>query len=103
MYKSFTADRLAICYSACNTQPSCQSFNYGLVDKICQFNNDTKYFQAKYFVEKATSVYADNPESGKLFDTLEISNFETDLHNSLLWSNRRLIKITASIFVVQYY
>ena len=65
-YKSFTADRLATCYSACNTQPACQSLNYNLADKTCEFNNDTKYFRAKYFVEKATSVYADNPDSGKL-------------------------------------
>ena len=66
VYKSFTADRLAICYSACNTQPSCQSVNYDLVDKTCQLNNDSKHYRAKYFVEKATSVYADNPDSGKL-------------------------------------
>ena len=66
VYKSFTADRLATCYSACNTQPACQSLNYNLADKTCEFNNDTKYFRAKYFVEKATSVYADNPDSGKL-------------------------------------
>ena len=65
-YTSFIADRLATCYSACNTQPACQSLNYNLADKTCEFNNDTKYFRAKYFVEKATSVYADNPDSGKL-------------------------------------
>ena len=64
-FKSFTADRLATCYSACNTQLTCQSLNYDLVNKICHFNNDTKYFRAKYFKEKATSVYADNPDSGK--------------------------------------
>lgn len=64
-YKSFTADRLATCYSVCNTQLTCQSFNYDLINKICQFNNDTKYFRANYFKEKATSVYADNPDSGK--------------------------------------
>ena len=69
-YKSFTADRLATCYSACNTQPACQSFNYNLADKTCEFNNDTKYFCAKYFVEKATSIYADNPDSGKLFSPI---------------------------------
>ena len=46
-------------------QPACQSFNYNLANKICQFNNNTKEFRPKYFVEKATSVYADNPDLGK--------------------------------------
>lgn len=65
VYKSFTADRLATCYMACTTQPDCQSLNYDLADKTCEFNNDTKYYRAKYFVEKATSVYSDNPYSGQ--------------------------------------
>ena len=65
-YKSFTADRLAVCFIACNAQSSCQSLNYDLVDKTCQFNNNTKYHRAKYLVEKPTSVYADNPDSGEL-------------------------------------
>ena len=64
-YKSFTADRLATCYIACITQPACQSLNYNLADQTCDFNNDTKYYRAKYFVEKATSVYAENPDSGQ--------------------------------------
>ncbi|KAL9970922.1 hypothetical protein ACROYT_G023382 [Oculina patagonica] len=63
-YRSFTADRLSACYIACNMQPACQSLNYDLADKTCQFNNNTKYFRPKYFVERATSVYADNPDSG---------------------------------------
>ena len=66
VYKSFAADRLATCYIACTIQPACQSLNYDLSDKTCEFNNDTKYYRAKYFVEKATSVYADNPDSGEL-------------------------------------
>ena len=70
VYKSFAADRLATCYIACNIEPTCQSFNYNLADKTCEFNNDTKYYSAKNFVEKATSVYADNPDSGKLFRLL---------------------------------
>ena len=45
-------------------QPACQSLNYNLADKTCEFNNDTKYFRPKYFVEKPTYVYADNPDSG---------------------------------------
>ena len=45
--------------------PACQSLNYNLADKTCEFNNDTKYFRSKYFVEKPTFVYAENPDSGK--------------------------------------
>ncbi|KAJ7382562.1 hypothetical protein OS493_034198 [Desmophyllum pertusum] len=71
VYNSFSADRLSTCYIACNMQPACQSSNYNLADKICQFNNDTKHFRPKYFVEKANSVYADNPDSGKLFVQLK--------------------------------
>ena len=65
IYKSFTADRLATCYIACNTQPACQSLNYNLADKTCEFNNDTKYFRPSYYVKKYTFVYADNPDSGE--------------------------------------
>ena len=65
MYQSFTAHSLASCYIACNIEPACQSLNYNLADKMCEFNNDTKYYRAKYFVEKATSVYADNPDPGQ--------------------------------------
>ena len=46
-------------------QPACQSLNYNLADKTCEFNNDTKYFRPKYFVEKPTFVYGENPDSGK--------------------------------------
>ncbi|XP_067025524.1 uncharacterized protein [Acropora muricata] len=42
---------------------ACQSLNYNLADKTCEFNNDTKHFRPKYFVEKPTYVYADNPDS----------------------------------------
>ena len=64
-YQSFTADRLASCYIACNMQPPCQSVNFNVADKTCEFNNDTKYFRPNYFVEKPTSVYGNNPDSGK--------------------------------------
>ena len=64
VYRSFFADRLVSCYMSCSMQPACQSLNYNLADKTCEFNNDTKYFRPKYFVEKPTYVYADNPDSG---------------------------------------
>ena len=63
VYRSFYADRLVSCYMSCSTQPACQSLNYNLADKTCEFNNDTKYFRPKYFVEKPTYAYADNPDS----------------------------------------
>ncbi|XP_015760568.1 PREDICTED: uncharacterized protein LOC107339770 [Acropora digitifera] len=63
VYRSFFADRLVSCYMSCTTQPACQSLNYNLADKTCEFNNDTKYFRPKYFVEKPAYVYADNPDS----------------------------------------
>ena len=73
VYKSFFADRLVSCYMSCNTQPACQSLNYNLADKTCEFNNDTKYFRAKYFVEKPTFVYGENPDSGTFLLVQRIS------------------------------
>ena len=64
VYRSFFADRLVSCYMSCTAQPACQSLNYNLADKTCEFNNDTKYFRPKYFVEKPTFVYGDNPSAG---------------------------------------
>ena len=66
IYNSFSTDHLFACFIACNMQPACQSFNYDLADKTCQLNNNTRYFRPEYFVEKGSSVYADNPDSGKL-------------------------------------
>ena len=68
-YESIRVDRLISCYMACSMQPACQSLNYNLADKTCDLNNDTKYYRPKYFVEKPTSVYAENRDSGKLFAT----------------------------------
>ena len=65
VFKSLHVDHLVSCYISCTAQPSCQSLNYNADDKTCQLNNDTKYFRPKYFVEKPTFVYAENPSSGK--------------------------------------
>ena len=64
-YKSFTADRLASCYSACNTRPDCQSLNYNLADKTCQFNNETHRSHPEKLKSNDVSVYAENPDRGK--------------------------------------
>ena len=69
VYKSFLADRLVSCYISCNMQPACQSLNYNLADKTCELNNDTKYFRPRHFLEKVTFVYAENPDSGKLWNS----------------------------------
>ena len=69
VYKSFKADRLATCYSTCNVEPACQSLNYDLADKTCEFNSVFK--NPEDLTEKPTSVYAVNPDRGKilLFNT----------------------------------
>ena len=41
VFKSFTVDRLV---SFRNSQPACQSLNFRLSDKTCQFNKETKIF-----------------------------------------------------------
>ena len=87
VYKSFFADRLVSCYMSCSMQPACQSLNYNLADKTCEFNNDTKYFRSKYFVEKPTFVYAENPDSGKFesfFLHLESKKLRYLFYHSLL-------------------
>ena len=41
-YKSFVADLLVTCYRACQQEPSCQSLNYNLANRICEFNSFAK-------------------------------------------------------------
>ena len=84
VYQSFFADSLVSCYMSCTTQPACQSLNYNLADKTCEFNNDTKYFRPKYFVEKPTFVYGDNPSAGTflLFHRILEIRLSFDLENS---------------------
>ena len=84
VYKSFFADRLVSCYMSCTTQPACQSLNYNLADKTCEFNNDTKYFRPKYFVEKPILEYGDNPSAGTflLFHGILEIRLSFDLENS---------------------
>ena len=61
VYRLFLADRLVSCYIPCTTQPT---LNCNLVDKSCEYSNETKYYRPKDFVEKPAYVYADNPDSG---------------------------------------
>ena len=41
-YKSFTANLLLTRYRACQQEPSCQSLNYNLANRICEFNTFAK-------------------------------------------------------------
>ena len=42
VYKSFTVVRLVSCCIVCNSQPACQSLNFRLSNKTCQFKKETK-------------------------------------------------------------
>ena len=65
VFKSFTVERLAFCYSACNTDPACQSLNYNLANKTCDFNSESSKSQPGSYQENEIYVYADNPDRGK--------------------------------------
>ena len=41
-YKSFVANLLVTCYRTCQQEPSCQSLNYNLANRICEFNTFAK-------------------------------------------------------------
>ena len=51
------------CYIACNLEPTCQSLNYNLADKTCEFNSVVK--SPGDLLERKTSIYAVNPDRGK--------------------------------------
>lgn len=65
VFKSFTAERLAFCYSACNTDPACQSSNYNLANKSCEFSSESRRSQPGSYKENEIYVYADNPDRGQ--------------------------------------
>ena len=59
-YKSFTANLLVTCYRACQQEPSCQSLNYNLANRICEFNTFAK--RPEDLKDKLHNfVYAVNP------------------------------------------
>ena len=68
--KSFTAERLAFCYSTCNTDPSCQSLNYNLASKTCQLNSESRKSKPDSFHASDGYVYSDNPDRGKSFKAI---------------------------------
>ena len=68
--KSFTAERLAFCYSTCNTDPSCQSLNYNLASKTCQLNSESRKSKPDSFHASDGYVCSDNPDRGKSFKAI---------------------------------
>ena len=64
VFKSITANRLADCYIACNIEPLCQSLNYNLADKTCQFNNETQRSKPDKVKINHGFIYAENPDRG---------------------------------------
>ena len=59
-YKSFTANLLITCYRACQQESSCQSLNYNLANRICEFNTFAK--RPEDLKDKLHNfVYAVNP------------------------------------------
>ena len=65
VFKSFTVERLAFCYSACNTDETCQSLNYNLANKTCEFNSESGTSRPGSLQQNEIYVYADNPDRGE--------------------------------------
>ena len=73
VFESFIAERVAFCYSACNANPACQSLNFNLGNKSCEFNSESSRSQPHSFQENVINVYADNPDRGKYLQVKMIS------------------------------
>lgn len=64
-FLSFISEKLVFCYIACNTNPACQSLNYNLANKTCDFNSEFSKSQPDSLHKSDFHVYADNPDRGK--------------------------------------
>lgn len=69
VFNSFITERVAFCYSACNANLACQSLNYNLGNRSCEFNSEFSRSQPRSFQENVIYVYADNPDRGKCLKT----------------------------------
>lgn len=65
VFRSFVAEKLALCYSACNTSPACQSLNFNLANKSCEFNSEFSKSRPESLIESPVHVFADNPDRGE--------------------------------------
>ena len=79
VFESFSAEVLVSCYFACNARPDCQSLNYNLADKVCQFNNETRHSRPERLMSSDFSVYAENPNRG-MRNSLFLRNVCTKNH-----------------------
>ena len=87
VFKSFTVDRLVSCYIACNSQPACQSLNFRLSDKTCQFNKETKTSCPASLKQNEGFIYADNPDRGE--NILRTNLFPGYFDNRRNWKTKR--------------
>lgn len=62
---SFYTEKLAVCYSACNTNLACQSLNFNLADKTCEFNSEFNRSRPESLEKSEVHVYAENPDRGE--------------------------------------
>ena len=65
IFHSFYTEKLAVCYSACNTNLACQSLNFNLADKTCEFNSEFNRSRPQSLEKSEVHVYAENPDRGE--------------------------------------
>ena len=57
VFKTIKTPMSLECLNACNDDPRCQSFNYVMMQGICELNNFTKDAGPEYFVKSTDRYY----------------------------------------------
>lgn len=57
VFKTIRTSMSLECLNACNEDPRCQSFNYVMLQNICELNNFTKEAGHQYFVTSTDRYY----------------------------------------------
>ena len=57
VFKTIRTSMSHECLNACNDDPRCQSFNYDILQNICELNNLTKEAGPQYFVKNTERYY----------------------------------------------
>lgn len=57
VFKTIKTSMSLECLNACNDDPRCQSFNYVIMQDICELNNFTKEAGLQYFVKSSDRYY----------------------------------------------
>ena len=57
VFKTINTSMSLECLNACNDDPRCQSFNYVILQDICELNNLTKEAGPQYFVGNTDRYY----------------------------------------------